>query len=338
MKESKSFQTFLRQWEMLRNIPRYPRKISSKEMKYRLRDAGFPEVSLRTIQRDLDRFSASFPLLCDENKPIGWSWERDAKVIDVPTLSPHMALTFQLISKFSTNYLPATTIDFLKPYFSLSEKVLDNLTENALTKWTDKIRTLPSWSPTIPPQHSENILRDFYTALLEERKISAVYRKRGAKKGKQYDINPLGLVIKGTIFYLICTYAEDPTLNDLRTFSLHRFESATIIDDSSIMPDGFDLDEQIKKGKFDYSDGSKIKVQLLFDSEAAYHLHETPISLDQKLTERDDGKTLLKATIFNSDPMRWWLLGFGNRVEVLKPVSLRKELISTIDGMRENYG
>ena len=144
-------------------------------------------------------------------------------------------------------------------------------------------------------------------------------------------------MVKGVVFYLICTYTENPTLDDLRTFSLHRFESATILDDSRVVPDGFDLDEQIKKGKFDYSDGSKIKVQLLFDSEAAFHLHETPISLDQKLTERDDGKTLLKATIFNSDPMRWWLLGFGNRVEVLKPASLRKEMIATIDGMRENY-
>jgi predicted DNA-binding transcriptional regulator YafY len=248
-----------------------------------------------------------------------------------------MAITFQIISEFSKNLLPMETVEFLKPYFSLSEKMLNSVTDNTLTKWPEKIRIINNWFPTMPPKQSEGILREIYTALLEERKVAVIYRKRGAETGTHYEVNPLGLVMKGSIFYLICTHAINPTLDDLRTFSLHRFESATVLDEHWTIPDGFDLDEQIKRGKFNYSDGSQIKVQFLFDKESAIHLRETPVSLDQRLTERQDGRILLEATILDSEPMRWWLLGFGNSVEVLAPETLRNEIISSIDGMLDRY-
>jgi len=46
--------TLMRQWQMLRLIPRHPQKISTADLKQRLADAGF-EITLRTIQRDLMR-------------------------------------------------------------------------------------------------------------------------------------------------------------------------------------------------------------------------------------------------------------------------------------------
>ena len=69
-----------------------------------------------------------------------------------------------------------------------------------------------------------------------------------------------------------------------------------------------------------------IKIEVKFDSLAGFHLSETPISEDQKLVQEKDGSYRLKATLADTSQLRWWLLGFGAHVEILKPKSLRGEL------------
>ncbi len=56
----KKSDTLLRHWHMLREIPRHPRRISTVELLDRLLAAGF-EATLRTVQRDLVKLSASNP-------------------------------------------------------------------------------------------------------------------------------------------------------------------------------------------------------------------------------------------------------------------------------------
>ena len=58
---------------------------------------------------------------------------------------------------------------------------------------------------------------------------------------------------------------------------------------------------------------------------------------NQQLTQLDNGKFLLKASLANTEQLRWWLLGFGNRVEVLKPKSLRNEFAEITKGLSKIY-
>ena len=67
-------QSLLRQWHMLRMVPRAPSTVSSKELCERLGVAGFP-VTKRTVERDLQELAAVFPIVVeDHEKPYGWSW------------------------------------------------------------------------------------------------------------------------------------------------------------------------------------------------------------------------------------------------------------------------
>jgi len=60
--------TLMRQWQMLRLIPRHPLKVSTTDLKNKLADEGF-ETTQRTIQRDLMKLSDTYllrvPLLKD---------------------------------------------------------------------------------------------------------------------------------------------------------------------------------------------------------------------------------------------------------------------------------
>ena len=67
------------------------------------------------------------------------------------------------------------------------------------------------------------------------------------------------------------------------------------------------------------------------------HLHETPLSADQKITPIDDAREKVVATVLDTPQLCWWLLGFGENVEVLKPAKLREELSTTAKAMAEMY-
>lgn len=100
-------ETLLRQWQMLRMIPRFPSKITAKTLHEKLASENFT-VTKRTVERDLQSLSESFPILSDErDMPYGWSWSKDAKVFDVPGLSNSEALTFKLVEQHLKPLLPA---------------------------------------------------------------------------------------------------------------------------------------------------------------------------------------------------------------------------------------
>jgi len=98
--------SLLRQWNMLRLLPRGPGKMAVRELCARLRDMDF-QVTERTIQRDLIELATVFPLVVDDrNKPFGWSWQKDAASFNLPGLSLPEALT--LTGRAASRQSPAT--------------------------------------------------------------------------------------------------------------------------------------------------------------------------------------------------------------------------------------
>ena len=237
--------SLLRQWAMLRHIPRHPRKIDPTGVKARLEAEGY-EISLRSIQRDLNNLAEIFPLMADDAKPQGWSWQPQAPQLDLPTLNPQSALTFSLAQKYLQKLLPTSTLEFLQPWFQTANEVL-NAHGNGLSKWPDKIRVLPRGPLLLPPTADFQVQSTIYDALLNEKQADICYRPRGAEEIKTYQIHPLAIVVMEQIVYLICTLRD---YEDLRHLALHRIVSATLTDASISRPEAFDLDRYIAAGHF----------------------------------------------------------------------------------------
>lgn len=121
---------------------------------------------------------------------------------------------------------------------------------------------------------------------------------------------------------------------------IDRFQSVEAIYEPSRKPNGFSIDNYLKSGAlgFPVSGDQKIKLKILFDKSAAEHLHESPLSSNQIITDQADGRVLIKADVLDTQQLRWWLLGFGQYVEVVAPESLRKEFAETIRNMASLYG
>jgi predicted DNA-binding transcriptional regulator YafY len=61
------------------------------------------------------------------------------------------------------------------------------------------------------------------------------------------------------------------------------------------------------------------------------------LSADQVITELDDERVLVRATVENTAALRWWLLGFGEFIEVLAPADLREEFGARAAAMATMY-
>ncbi len=313
--------TLMRQWHMLRLVPRHPAKRDTSEIRKRLADEGF-EVTYRTLQRDLKEFSSIFPLECDDrSKPFGWSWMADGNVMDIPGMDSHTALAFYLANKYLDPMLPRETMHHLQPHFDLAGKVLDAIpTGSGAPSWRDKVRVLRRGQFLSPPVVASDVQHEIYDALLLNRRVRVTYKARNNGESREYELNPLGLVLKDAVIYLVCTCWN---YTDIRLMTLHRMSDAEKMDVPVSVPKGFDLDAYIAAGELDFVEGGEVHLKAKVSREVAYHLEERPLHPDQSLTEQGEGEWLLEASVQDTSELRWWLLGFGDNVEVLQPVDLR---------------
>jgi len=327
--------TVMRQWQMLRLVPRFPSKIDTTSLVQALAAESF-EVTQRTIQRDLEKFSSIFPLECDNrSKPFGWSWSKDSGTLDIPGMDSHTALAFYLAEQHLVPILPRETVKQLAPHFLTARNMLNKLQkEKGATAWVDKVRVLRQGPDLSTPDVDSVVQHEVYSALLLNRRLDVDYKPRGAKDVKSYSINPLGLVLKNGIFYLPCTIGD---YTDIRLLTLHRLLSATKLDIPANIPKTFNLDKYIASGELSFEVGSEIVLKAIVSSGVAFHLGERQLDSKQKLTEQSDGTYKLEAKVLETSELRFWLRGYDEEIEVLEPIELRNELYESAKALANKY-
>lgn len=326
--------TLLRQLAMLKHIPRHKGKITTKQIVVLLKSEGF-DIHQRSVQRDLKTLSKYFPdLQTDGNKDIaGWSWKQECAIHDFPTIDSPTALTFKMTETYMSKLMPPSILNLLKPYFERSNAILTEVDKSGLASWSDKIRIMPRNMPLIPATIKQETISIIYSALLEEKQFSGRYIRRDGDE-VEYIFHPQGLVFRDSVAYLVATVWD---YEDLRHYALHRFSACELLDEDLIIPANFTLDAYLKESSFQYGDTANIRLTAIFVNDAAHHLTETPLSDDQKLVTKKDGTVQVTATVNDSLQLRWWLLGFSDRVEIIKPLKLRNEFKRIAANMNKLY-
>ena len=317
--------TLLRQWELLRAIPRAPKKIDVQTLIARLESAGYG-TSTRTMQRDLNSLAKIFPLICDDKSiPYGWSWDVKAQAFDLPAMDLATALTMRMIEQFIPTLLPPAIRGLLEPQFARAKATLEANPNSPLGNWADCVRVVPREMPLLPPKYDNAAVKTVYDSLLARNRFFAVYRSRtdDTEETKSYEVSPLALVARGNLVYLVCTLWE---YQEIRQLALHRVIDAVETDKAIIKPEGFDLDRYIEQGEFQYPVGPMVRLKLKMHKEAAAHLYETPMSEDQRIEKIDPDYACVTATVRESAQLEWWIRGFGSAVEVVEPLSLRSSI------------
>lgn len=325
--------TLPRQWALLNAIPAAPRRLSTTELHQRMRDAGF-EVDVRSIQRDLNELSGPFPLVpMTEGRANYWQWMEGSKGLEIPAMSRQTALVFQLANQYLLPLMPGNVLKLLAPYFERAANVLG---DSHMADWNSKVMHIETGPQLAPPEIAPAVRNVVYQALLQGQRFEATYVRRYEREPVTYTVNPLGIVTREGVTYLVCTLWD---YTDLKQLAMHRIRTATPLDHESTPINGFDLAAYVHDGAaFGYPQSNKrVKLKAVFDEGAAFHLTERTLSADQQLKKLPSGDYRLTATVQDTQELRWWLLGFGNGVKVLGPEALRSEFKAMAADMARMY-
>lgn len=315
--------TTARQWQVLSQLER-GRWIGTAHIYDQLNMAGF-EVSLRTVQRDLNALAKRFPIEKNNANPQGWRWREDAPLQSLPHMNLSQAVAFNMVEANLTQLLPPAILDELFPWFDLARRQLKD--SKVTHTWLDRVRIEPATQPLIAPHIEPRCKDNIYQALFHQRQIQAAYTRRSQPEPSQYLLNPLAIVQRGVVIYLLASRVDDPKAI-VRTFALHRFENVEVLDQLAKTPDSFDLDNYLDDGGMGFAHplfsqlpdrGKQTRISLRFKKAAGKSLTESQLSADQEVVIHDDDTMTVNATVNLTSQLVWWLRGFGQGLIDAKP-------------------
>lgn len=319
--EKETSNSLYRQWQILSRLST-GKWMGTRELQEALEREGI-EISLRTIQRDLNQIAQRFPIESNKTVPQGWRWRSDAPIQSLPHMTSSQAVTFMMVEEHLNHLLPPSLIEEMNPWFDLARRSLS--TQNNVRQWINRVRIVPANQPVIPPIVERQAQQAIYEGLLQDKQIECVYRARGhLGEEKTYILNPLGLVQKGAIIYLICTRYDK---SEVQTFALHRFKSATVLDSRALHPVDFDIDAYIDSGalgfRVDFNKPTEnVTLKLVMHEDDAQYFTESQLSKAQKVKKLNDELYEVSAIVPFTSQLVWWLRSFGKKLIRIEPVEV----------------
>jgi len=301
------------------------RRMTAGELARRL------EVSRRTIQRDLEALcTAGVPLYAERGKDGGW-------VLPEP---------------FRTNLTGLTEAELQTLFLGTPSRLLADLgmkqaSEAALIKLR---ATLPSGQRQGAEHARQRILVDpsgwkraeeqvpalaaLQEAVWQDRKVRLVYA-RGNGTTVEREVEPLGLVAKGSLWYLIAR-VEDA----LRTYRVSRVQSAEVTGDLFERPADFDLAAYWEQSSADFVAALPrypVTLRLPADDVQMVARLGGRARVEEKSESDVDGNVTMRVRFDTEAEACGCVLSFGEGVEIVEPAVLRERVIDLAGQVLRRY-
>lgn len=322
MPSAKTHTAVSRQWDLLKLLPRKTTGINVADLHQRLKDAGY-DMTRRTIERDLVDLSSVFPLQSDETRtPRTWFWQPGVNV-ELQGITLPEAVSLTLVEDAVRPLLPGSMLSVLEPRFAHARQKLKGLgDDNSGARWPDKVASVRADFNLQAPQINAEILETIQKALIGEKQIDCHYYSAHTDKSRELTLNPLAIVQRGLITYLLATAVP---YTDIRQYALHRFQAVTPLGSACLDLDAFDLQDYLASDALQFGTPEKIRFKAWVNNHQARLIRETPLSLDMQLHEQDNG-FLVEATVSDTWQLQWWILSQGNGLVVQAPEQLRRRV------------
>jgi len=322
--------SFQRRLDLLDHIPRYPNKISTRQLLDLLENNGHENLIIRKIQRDLEAIETlgMFGLEVDKrSKPYGWSINLNWKKLNISLMDANSALAFSTLKEVAGTLLPESTLDDLSAYFDKAEVIIKSEKSPLISHWKNSVALINSNNPVSLPLPDEEALSKIKQAIFFKKQISAILKRYLLpNKGpiwKQYQhINPLGLIQREYVVTLICSIGSFH--QKIYKFPIAFIKDVEINDVDVKVPKHFNF-EQIKNSYFRSNVSHKeISLSLLARKDSYFVMSNGKFS-DNQITIETENSDLVKitATVEDNPKLRAFLRGLGCTIEVLEPSSLR---------------
>jgi predicted DNA-binding transcriptional regulator YafY len=299
---------------ILMHLQRY-RQATAHDLAQRL------EVSERTIYRDLEALSAAgVPLYAERGVGGGWFLPEEYRAT-LPALSAEELQALILVN----------------PQRLLADLGLQQVAEKAMTKL---VAGLPAPSRRDAAQAWQRLHVDFsgwnrnaeatpllpllQEAVWQERKLEFTYRRASGESVERV-VDPLGLVAKGNVWYLVAAVEGEP-----RTYRVSRVQAARLAGGESVRPPDFDLAQYWQQAEAEFRSAlPQYPLLLRAEPEIVPKMRYAGryARLEEVGAPEADGWVPVRMLFELRDDARAFALSFGPYLEVVEPVDLREEVI-----------
>ena len=177
---------------------------------------------------------------------------------------------------------------------------------------------------------------------MEAKKVCKVrYKNISVSKAKSFYIKPLKIFSHKDTIYLHAKMAmfpgklyKEPKFDPL--LAVHRIEALDVTDTHYEFPVNYDF-EKIFNRHFGIIEEKKFQVNIEFSDWAAGYVTERIWSPDQTITDKEDGKVVLKFTTSSEPEIISWILSFGREAKVIEPIRLVQKVKKNISAMQSIY-
>lgn len=128
---------------------------------------------------------------------------------------------------------------------------------------------------------------------------------------------------------------ESSLHKSIRTFNLNRIRKLEVLNRCFINGRKFDIYEYLGRAWSMIPEGKIYHVKLRFAPKVAQNVAEVRWHSTQKTAFEGDGSLIAEFRVDGLGGISWWVLGYGDQVEVLAPAALRKRIAKTARRMVE---
>jgi predicted DNA-binding transcriptional regulator YafY len=277
------------------------------------------EVSGRTVHRDMEALSAAgVPVFARRGSRGGWQLDRNWRT-QVPGLD-EAELRALLMAQ------PRMTGDVRLA--SAAERAIGKLMASlpgTLRAQAASIRQRLYVDTTGWRGAAENLamLPIVQEAVSRDRKLAIHYHRRGGESVERI-VDPLGLVAKGSTWYLVAG-----TVEGCHTYRVSRIARATLLDEPSARPADFDLAAFWKSSSDRFSEAlPRYDTLLRVEPRTAGWLKivRPPWSIQSEEPQDPDGWVRLRLRFDSEEEACSVVLGLGPRADVIEPQTLRRRV------------
>jgi proteasome accessory factor B len=203
-------------------------------------------------------------------------------------------------------------------------KVENNLRPEIRRYCTCALRTI-SFQPAhmITEKQFNTTFSRLQKAIMDKRTIKIHYYNPIERREIDMEFNPYHLICSRHIWFLLGKSSSDKRIKALK---LSYIKNVHILDANFIEEPPFDLHDYLGLAWLILPEGRLYNVKLRFLPEVAYDVANVQWHKTQMVHFEEDGSVIVEFRVDGLNEIIWWILSYGDRVEVLAPRLLRQRI------------
>lgn len=171
---------------------------------------------------------------------------------------------------------------------------------------------------------SDRIFAQLLTAILRKLVTDIRYSLPHKQKIIAVNLNPYHLVYNDDTWYVL---GKSSLQKGFHAFKLNRIKEINILDKRFIEDKKFNVSEHLDRAWSMIPEGRLYNIKLRFMPKVAHSVAEVRWHNTQRVIFEDDGSAIIEFYVDGLSEITWWILSYGDQVQVLAPKVLQRRII-----------